>query len=328
MSSSRTSRRDFLGKLGVGVAAVSVAGPTQRTAVATESPRDLFFKISLAEWSLAGTIFRGELDNLDFPALAKNEFGIEAVEYVNQFFKDKATDQAYLSDLKQRTDDLGVRNVLIMIDGEGNLADPEAGVRDEAVENHKKWVDAAKFLGCHSVRVNLNGDWGEDPDPKAVAEAAVKGYGRLVEYGASVDMGVIVENHGGLSSDARWLAGVMQQVDNPAAGTLPDFGNFCIRRQRMECALEYNRYIGLQELMPYAKGVSAKAHRFDEEGNEVSTNFQRMMQIVKDAGFTGYVGIEFEGGFMGARGMEGFLNDKDGIKVTKQLLERVGASLE
>ena len=145
--SRRLSRRSFL-------AASAAAAALSRLAIAQD--KEPLFKISLAEWSLHKTIFGKKLDNLDFAKTAKEEFGIDAVEYVNQFFKDKAKDEAYLTDLKKRAADHGVKSLLIMIDGEGALGDKDEAKRTKAVENHYKWVEAAKFLGCHSIRVNAH----------------------------------------------------------------------------------------------------------------------------------------------------------------------------
>lgn len=263
------------------------------------------FRISLAQWSLNRTIFGGDLDNLDFPKTARQDFGIDAVEYVNQFWKDKARDQAYLRDLKSRCEGEGVRSLLIMCDGEGALGDADEAKRTQAVENHHKWVDAAAFLGCHSIRVNAQSSGSYDEQ----LERAADGLRRLSEYGDQQEINVIVENHGGLSSNGAWLAAVMEKVDHPRCGTLPDFGNF-----RMGGGQEYDRYKGVAEMMPYAKAVSAKSHDFDENGNETHTDYRRMMKIVLDAGYRGYVGIEYEGGG---------LSEADGIRATKKLLEKV-----
>lgn len=279
-----------------------------------EAPKDLFFKISLAEWSLNKQLFAGKLNHLDFPAKAKNDFGIDAVEYVNQFFKDKAKDKAYLTELKQRCDDLGVTSVLIMCDGEGGLGNTEEKSRVEAVDNHKKWVEAAQFLGCHSIRVNAYGEG----EREAVGQAATDGLRRLSEFAKDYNINVIVENHGGYSSDGKWLSKVIADTKMDNCGTLPDFGNFCIVREKDECKEWYDRYVGTQEMMPYAKGVSAKAHDFDEAGNCIETDYNKILRIVKDAGYNGYIGIEYEGSR---------LSEEEGIRATKALLERVGATL-
>ena len=295
----------------------------ESTKVVTETVKEVvkkpFFDISLAQWSLNRSIFGGKMDNLDFAATAKKEFDINAIEYVNQFFKDKAEDTAYLTQMKKRADDNGVKSLLIMIDREGGLANLDDKERMKAIENHYKWVDAAKFLGCHSIRVNAFGE-GSSED---VGKAAVEGLSKLSEFAAKSNINVIVENHGGYSSDGTWLSNVMNQVNMDNCGTLPDFGNFCIAREgghqwEGKCIDEYDRYQGVKELMVHAKAVSAKAHDFDANGNEINTDFKKMMQIVKDAGYTGYVGIEYEG------------KDEDeikGIKATKALLEKVGMEL-
>lgn len=282
---------------------------TASTAKEDSCSQELFFKISLAEWSLHRALKADEMTNLDFPVRAKEEFGIEAVEYVSTFFE--SADEAYLAQLKKVCDDHGVTSVLIMVDGEGNLGDTDEAKRIEAVENHHKWVDAAKYLGCHSIRVNARGEGTEEE----VAEAAKDGLRRLCEYAQNQNINVIVENHGGYSSDGQWLSGVIAGVGMPNCGTLPDFGNFTIDRDK---DIKYDRYKGVKELMPYAKGVSAKSHNFDAEGNETNTDYAKMLKIVKDAGYTGYIGIEYEGGE---------LSEAEGIMATKKLLKHVGKDL-
>ena len=279
--------------------------PTQPWAAAEEVPvKPLPFTISLAEWSLHKTIFDGKLDNLDFPKAARREFGIDAVEYVNQFFKDKARDDDYIAELAKRSADEGVTNVLVMCDGLGDLGDADDKARTQAIENHFPWVEAAKRLGCHSIRVNAasKGSFAEQQ------KLAADGLARLAEFAGQLGMNVIVENHGGLSSNGEWLAGVMKLVNRPNCGTLPDFGNFH----------DYDRYRGVEELMPFAKGVSAKSHEFDDAGNEVRTDYDRMLRLVLAAGYRGWVGIEYEGTA---------LPEADGIRATKKLLERVRDAL-
>ncbi len=268
------------------------------------------FKISLAQWSLHRTLGDGKLDNLDFPALAKDEFGIEAVEYVNQFFMDKAGDAQYLAELGQRAQDAGVQSLLIMIDGEGALGDADERRRIDSVERPYPWIEAARVLGCHSVRVNAqsSGSYDEQKD------RAADGLRRLAQFGASRDMNVIVENHGGLSSNGEWLASVISEVDLPNCGTLPDFGNF-----RIGDGKEYDRYQGVAQLMPFAKAVSAKSYEFDAQGNETRIDFPRMMKIVLAANYHGHVGIEWEGGEPG---------EVEGIRLTQRLLERIRDDLE
>lgn len=278
-------------------------------AVAGESllaaPAKQLFKISLAEWSLHNALFKKEIDNLDFAKIARQQFGIAAIEFVNQFFKDKAKDTAYLKDLNKRARDYGVEHRLIMIDGEGALGDPDEAKRTQAVENHYRWVEAAKFLGCKMIRVNAQSRGSYEEQQKLAAD----GLRRVTEFGAKHKIAVVVENHGGLSSNGQWLTGVMKMVNHPLCGTLPDFGNFRVSRDE-----EYDRYKGVAELMSYAKAVSAKTHDFDERGEETQIDYHRMMKIVLDAGYRSFVGIEYEGSKM---------SEADGIKATKKLLERV-----
>jgi sugar phosphate isomerase/epimerase len=296
------SRRTFLGQT-LGIAAgVAVSGVP-----AWAQPKTGAFKISLAQWSLHKALFAKQMDNLDFAARARKEFGVDGLEYVNQFFKDKAKDTAYLGEMKKRAADHDLTNVLLMCDGEGALGDADAAKRTTAVENHYRWVEAAKFLGCHSIRVNAqsSGSWDEQRD------RAAEGLRRLAEFGATHDINVIVENHGGLSSNATWLTQVMKKVAHPRCGTLPDFGNF-----KVSATEEYDRYKGVEELMAFAKGVSAKTHDFDAQGNETHTDFNRMMPIVFAAGFKGFIGIEYEGSK---------LSEPEGIIATRKLLERFQA---
>jgi sugar phosphate isomerase/epimerase len=299
------SRRKFIKEIAVTSVAIGLT-PSVIKAYKSEE-KEMFFKISLAQWSLHRKLQAGELDHLDFPAYTKNNFDIHAVEYVSTFFKDH--EESYLSQLKQRTDDIDVKNVLIMVDAEGNLGDVKEEARIKSVENHYKWVEAAKFLGCHSIRVNARGSG----TAEEVATAAVDGLGRLTEYGAKENIGVIVENHGGYSSNGEWLSGVMKKVGHPNCGTLPDFGNF-----RISAEEEYDRYKGVEELMPFAKGVSAKSYNFDENGNETTIDYYKMLKIVKEAGYSSYIGIEYEGRE---------LSEDEGIIVTKKLLEKTGKEL-
>ncbi|MCB0634811.1 MAG: TIM barrel protein [Lewinella sp.] len=280
---------------------------------------DLFFKISLAQWSLHKALFAKEIDNLDFARIARQDFDVDGVEYVNQFFKDKAQDNTYLSEMKKIAMDNGVQNVLIMIDGEGGLGNGNETERMKAVDNHHKWVDAAHFLGCHAIRVNAYGEGASEE----VAAQAVKSLSELGDYAAQAGISVIVENHGGFSSNGQWLSGVMKEVGKANVGTLPDFGNFCIVRSQDEegkwtCTEEYDRYKGVMELMPFAKGVSAKTNDFDASGNDTRTDYMKMMKIVKDAGYTGFVGIEYEGSTT---------PEMEGIRLTKELLMKVGKTL-
>ena len=293
------------------------------------------FKISLAQWSLHNTYFgepikdwgefarlikespdsilKGDADPKDFAELAAG-YGIYTIELVNTFYFSKVDDMDYWKEFKQKCEKSEVSVGLIMCDLVGNLADADPEVRMKAVEDHYKWVDIANFLGAASIRVNARGQG----TAEEVATNAVDGLSKLGVYGASKGVNIIVENHGGYSSDGAWLSGVMKKVGMENVGTLPDFGNFCIEYDKDGCAKEYDKYKGITELMPFAKGVSAKSHDFDENGNETKSDFLKIMKIVKESGFKGYVGIEYEGKE---------LSEDDGIKTTKALLEKVFAEL-
>lgn len=296
-------RRAFLARSAAGAVALTAAP-------AFAAAKDPLFDISLAQWSLHRTFFGKKADPLDFAKIAKADYGITAIEYVNQFYKDKKKDDAYLKELKKAADDHGVKSVLIMCDGEGALGDADEKKRAQAVSNHQRWAEWAKFLGCHSIRVNAqsSGSYAEQLD------RAADGLRKLTEAAAPLGISVIVENHGGLSSNGAWLAAVMKKVNLPGCGTLPDFGNF-----RLSSTEEYDRYKGVDELMPFAKGVSAKSHDFDAQGNETHTDYRKMLEIVlTQHNYHGFIGIEYEGGK---------LSEPDGIKATKKLLETVRAEM-
>ena len=294
MTHKHCDRRNFIQKTALGLLASCPA------VKAITTDRKKAFQLSLAEWSLHRSLQQNRLDNLDFSKVTREEFGLSAIEYVNTFFKDKARDDRYLAKLNTRASDHGVKQLLIMVDGEGDLGDPDSNKRKVAVANHHQWIEAAKQLGCHSVRVNARSKGTYDEQLNLAAD----GLGALSEYGLKHGINVIVENHGGLSSNGRWLTSVLRRVNSPVCGSLPDFGNFG----------EYDRYQGVRELMPFAKAVSAKSHDFDPAGNETHTDYVRMLKIVMDAGYNGYVGIEYEGSN---------LDEYSGVLATKKLLERV-----
>jgi sugar phosphate isomerase/epimerase len=217
-------------------------------------------------------LLQGDIDPLYFAQHARQRYDIGAIEYVNTFYFDKAGNQEYLNELKNIADNEGVESVLIMVDAEGNLGNPDRAARQQAVENHYKWVNMASFLGCHAIRVNAasQGTYEEQ------MERAADGLRSLAEYGEGENISVIVENHGGLSSNAQWLVETIKMADHPNIGTLPDFGNFNISENE-----SYDPYKGTEELMPYAKGVSAKTHNFDAEGNESDKDYLRLMPDIQ-----------------------------------------------
>lgn len=338
-----TSRRQFL-HYSAATLAAAAAGHAPRLHAVDTRESEARFKISLAQWSMHNSLRNNELDNLDFPKFTKENFDIHAIEWVNQFFATphpelglQPKEQSYLAEMKKRMDDLGMRNVLIMCDRVGDLGDPDAKKRTAAVEGHYAWLEAAKFFGCHSIRVNARSN--AELAPEEQADLCIDGLRRLSEKAVEYDLGVIVENHGGLSSNGAWLSKVIKSVGLKNCGTLPDLGNFYIVRNREkaeqyekqkapyagdpaytedEIGLAYDAYKGVTELMPFAKGVSAKTRDFDEQGEEKYVDYTRMMNIVKDAGYSGYIGLEFEGKSM---------SEVEGIRKSKELVERVIAKL-
>ncbi|MDA7614090.1 TIM barrel protein [Verrucomicrobiales bacterium] len=305
ISSPDQSRRSFLRS----ALAAGAASTMMPAAFADHHGGKTPFKISLAEWSLNKMIRKGDLKNMDFPQFSKERCGIDAVEYVNQLFADGTVNDKYFRDLKKRCDDIGVKSLLIMCDGLGKLGDPDSAKRHRAVLNHALWINGAQALGCHSIRVNASSTGKRVEQEKLAAD----GLASLSELAKPYGMNIVVENHGGLSSDGSWLSSVMKRVNMPNCGTLPDFGNFNIGGGKT-----YDRYKGVTELMPFAKAVSAKSNNFDSDGNETKTDFYKMMDIVLKAGYNGYVGIEYEGGKIG---------ELEGILATKKLLESVRAKV-
>ncbi|MEM7655023.1 MAG: sugar phosphate isomerase/epimerase family protein [Bacteroidota bacterium] len=312
------TRKDFLSTTGKALLAGGLLSqfPSYAHAMANSSPTR-FFDFSLAQWSLRNHHWKGGLKHVEFPAYTQEKFGIQAVEYVSSFFE-KGLPAAELVELKQRVSDLGMSSVLIMVDiwnDGGKLASPKKKRRVQAVDNHKAWVEAAQFLGCHSIRVNAHG--AQDADRQDAKKHFADGLSRLVEFSDTMGINIVVENHGGYSSDGAWLAEVMEMVDHPRCGTLPDFGNFTIDAKTGE---KYDPYLGVKELMPFAKGVSAKSLAFDASGEESTLDYLKLMKIVREAGYEGLVGIEW-GGKGGAEEAD------QGILATKHLLEKVRGEL-
>ena len=265
----------------------------------------LFFKISLAEWSFHRTIEEGKMTNLDFPRIAKTKYNIDAIEFVNQFFMNKAEDTVYLNKLKKECNKYHVKCVLIMIDDEGMLGDTNNIGREKAVFNHYKWIKAAKYLGCFAIRVNVEGEGDKDK----VKEAAIESLKTLCDFAMNYKMNVIVENHMGYSFDAVWLSDIIRKVNKPNCGTLPDLGNFA----------NYDKYKGVETLMPFAKDVSAKTYDFDQSGNETTIDYKKMLNIIHQAGYKGYLGIECETEKM---------SEDEAIKTTKALLIKEGSEIK
>lgn len=272
---------------------------------------DAKWPISLAQWSLHRTLRSGDLSAEDFPTFTRDQFGITGVEYVNSFFKDRSTDEAWLAALRKRCDDAGVKSVLIMVDGEGALGDPDPGSRKQAVANHVRWLHAAQALGCHGIRVNVP----SEGTPDEQRDRCAAGLSDLLTTADAMKLNVMIENHGGLSSNGAWLSSLIRTVDHPRLGSLPDFGNFILDWNTREM---YDRYTGVDELLPLAKALSAKSHDFDEAGNEVHTDYGRMFDLIQKHSYSGWIGVEYEGEA---------LPEADGIRKTRDLLQRYGCTL-
>jgi sugar phosphate isomerase/epimerase len=329
----KTKRRDFIRQVAVGAASLSLAAALPEYLYA-DVKKELFFKIAVSQFSFASQFWTQQLAPLDFAAKAK-ELDITGLDYCSMFFADKATDKTFLTELKKRAADNGCYNLRIMVDllGEpGSLGDLDEKLRLKQVESHYKWMDAAATLGCSMIRVNVEGEG----NPADVAKVSVDSLGRLIEYGKKQNVDVIVENHVGISCNGAWLAGVMKQVNSKHCGVLADFGNFCINRTKPEtndiagymktkCLEEYDKYKGITELMPYARGVHAKSHVFDAAGNDPETDFNRMFRIIKQSGFKDWVSIEYEGGLLKMYTKDGkYLDDYAGTTATKKLVEKAG----
>lgn len=339
------SRRQFIDTICLASTGLGLSTFLPSILTASTLPQRKFTaKISLGQFSFASELYTGKMAMLDFPKRAQ-ALGIENLEYVSGFFNNKPTDMAYLKELKNICDGTGSTSHLIMVDGK-NIAAIDPAARKKAVESHHPWIDAAKYLGCTSVRVNL-GDTtkalsGEPEEGSAeeVAAAALEGYSSLLEYGEKTGLHVIVENHFGYSTNPDWLVGILSQIKSDRKGLLPDFGNFCAQRSKpagadlksllaTTCLKEYDKYEGVTKMMPYAKGISAKSHKFDAQGNDPETDYRRMFEIIKSSGWTGgYIGIEYEGGlWRDLGGDKNYLSNSDGIIAMKKLIEKTLAQL-
>jgi len=270
-------------------------------------------KISLAQWSLHRSFEAGKLDPADFPTIARERYGLDAVEYVNGFYSQQAENEGFWNQMKARSDQAGVTNLLIMVDDEGELGSADQPARIQAVEKHYKWLHAAKLLGCHSVRVNAFGD----ADRDTYRAAIIDGMARLAEYAAKMKLNILIENHGLFSSDAALITGIIREVNMANLGTFPDFGNWCLSAKwgstQGACDRVYDRYQGVKEWLPYAKAVSAKSYNFNEQGEDTKIDYYKMLRIVKDSAYDGYIGIEYEGLEKG---------EHEGILITRDLMEK------
>jgi sugar phosphate isomerase/epimerase len=302
------TRREFLVRSGSLALLAGAACKSSGSEASGKAPAPLF-RISLAQWSLHDALSKKTLDPLEFPLVAKRDHGIDAVEYVSTFYKEHKAEDAHFAELGRRCKDLGVESRLIMIDGEGSLGAAAAGERAQAVENHRRWLEIAHGLGCMAIRLNAYGEG----SPEEWRDRAAESLHTLGGLGDALGLYVIVENHGGLTSNGAWMAGLMRKAAHPRVGTLPDFGNFTITQGQL-----YDRYKGVEEMMPWARAVSAKSYDFDARGEETTIDYHRMLRIVLAAGYHAHLGIEYEG----TR-----LSEHDGIAATQSLLERIRTEL-
>jgi sugar phosphate isomerase/epimerase len=312
------NRRNFLKNTIFGAAALSLPSSLSYGAEVFTGRKEL--RLSLAQWSLHRSLEQGEVKAVDFPGIAKKSYGISAVEYVNQFYSEQAANQKFWSHMKDRADDEDVKSLLIMVDNEGDLGNPDDAARKTAVENHYKWIHAAKILGCHSIRVNAFGKGTREELHKAL----VNGLGQLALYGQKEEIHILIENHGLHTSDAQFIVAVIREVDNPYLGTLPDFGNWCLNVewgsiQNDQCENIYDPKKGVSEFLPFARGVSAKSYAFDADGNETMLDYPNLLRIVKNSDFKGHIGIEYEGEI---------LSEAEGIRATKALIEKLWAGID
>jgi sugar phosphate isomerase/epimerase len=310
------SRRSFIQKTALGAAGLTTVSTFPFSSELLRLNNKLLPKISLAQWSLHRAFMEGRLKAVDFASISKNSFNISAVEYVNQFYAPKAKDESFWNQMKRNADNEGVESLLIMVDNEGLLGDTKIAERERAVENHYKWIHAAKLMGCHSIRINA---FTNSSVPAEIKDALVKGLGDLALYGAKEGIHILIENHGLHTSDADFMVGIIKAVNTPYLGTLPDFGNWCLNAewgstQGNACTKLYDPYDGVSKFLPYAKGVSAKSYNFDDAGYDTVNDYPSLLKLVKEHGYDGYIGIEYEGAV---------LSEEAGIRATKTLIEKV-----
>ncbi len=315
------SRRTFIKQSALGGLALALPIPAHMTAALPALPEMITGpRISLAQWSLHRAIEDGGLKAVDFPMVAKKEFGISAVEYVSSFYTAERQNTSFWEALKRSTDAEGIENLLIMVDGEGELGAAKKQDRTRAVEQHRPWIEAARRLGCFAIRVNAFGKG----DRIALREALIDGLGSLSEAGSESNISILVENHGLHTSDAGFITGIIQAVNSPYLGTLPDFGNWCLNKEwggtkDGTCTDSYDPVKGLRQMLPFAKGVSAKSYDFGPDGEETRLPYRALLQEVRDSGFAGHIGIEYEGDR---------LSEAEGIRATKALIEKTWKTLD
>ena len=274
----KVSRRGFIGKsLAIGAGTI-IAPSLLKLPSATAATKSKWIgknDISLAQWALVSEVQSGKWKTLDFPRIAREDFGIKGIEFVNTLFE--VPTLGYLNRLKRNAEEHGVTMVLIMVDGEGETCTPSKEERKQTVINHRKWIDIAQYLGCHAIRTNCVGGRGIDKDEALKWSAET--YHMMLEHSVPAGISILIENHGGVSNDADWLVALMKEVDSKYFGVLPDW---------REPGGDFDNVGFLEKTLPYAGGMSFR-NQPTEELNE------RMIRMTYDAGFRGWYGIESSG---------------------------------
>ena len=327
------NRRKFIKNIFKSSAAISLSSPLLNN--------DLFanyvsnkLKISLQCFSFASEFYKGNFNLSNFSKIVRETYNLDGAEFWSIPFMGKEKNSNFLNELRQKSNDYGVKNTIILVDlldmqtmKQGNsLASIDKKERNQAIEDHKPWIDAAKSIGCDSIRINL---W-SDASMQEVMKVSIESISKLLEYASDKNISIVIENHGGHTGDAKWLVNLIKKINNKKLGTLPDFGtlNFCVKRDlnldfTAKCLSQYDKYLGVKELLPYAKGISAKSTQFDLKGNETDTNFKKMVRLIKKSNFEGYISIEYEGAIRDTFSQQNnHLPTHDGILATKKLLEK------
>jgi len=335
-----SQRREFIKsslKSGIGFSLASTFSSSIALSSCSSEKEESKLKISLQAFSFASLMMAGKFDLKDFPEMVRNTYQLDGAEYWSIAFTGRENNEAFLKELKQKSDDNGVNNTIILVDDLNfltmewgpSLASLSSEERSRAIDFHKVWVDTASKIGCHSIRINLNSN---DGTAEEVQEVCSESISKLIEYSSQSNISVVIENHGGLTGNGKWLSGLIKNINNEFVGSLPDFGdfNFCQTRGDLnfdvdrECEMKYDKYLGVEELIPYAKGISAKSHDFDKNGNETKTDYKRMMKIIKNSDFEGYIAIEYEGAMLSLFGDKGnYLSPHEGVLASKALLEKL-----
>ena len=329
----KQNRRRFIKDIFKGTAAISLSSSLLNN--------DLFanyisnkLKISLQCFSFASEFYKGNFDLSNFSKIVRETYNLDGAEFWSIPFIGKEKNSSFLNDLRQKSNDYGIKNTIILVDlldmqtmKQGNsLASIDKKERNQAIEDHKPWIDAAKSIECDSIRINL---W-SDANKEEVMKVSIESISKLLEYSSDKNISIVIENHGGHTGDAKWLVNLVNKINNKNLGTLPDFGtlNFCVKRDlnlnfSAKCFSQYDKYLGVKELLPYAKGISAKSTQFDLKGNETTTNFKKMLRLIKKSNFEGYISIEYEGAIRDTFSQKNnHLSTHEGILATKKLLEK------